>query len=182
MIKLRGVSGLCTSGRSIVLRPLVCFAFLLTFLPLAKAQTPSQVVNWKASLNSSAPLKHGEKITAQLQATIRDGWHVYSISQPPGGPSPTIIGVPDGLPLSQAGTIIGPLPLEAYDPNFDMKTEFYERSAAFKVPLEVTPKAKPGSGNITIKVRFQTCNDRLCLPPSKIEVPLAFRVATSSPQ
>ena len=141
---------------------------------------PSEVVTWKASLSSSAPLKRGEKITAKLQATIKSGWHVYSISQMPGGPSPTIIGVPDGQLLSEAGTILGPLPREAYDPNFDMKTEFYERSAAFKVPLEVTATATPGAGKIVVKVRFQTCNDRICLPPSTVEVPLAFRVATSS--
>jgi DsbC/DsbD-like thiol-disulfide interchange protein len=177
MNRLKGVSGLCTSTRSIVLRSLVCFGFLLTSLPLAKAQTPSQIVTWKASLNSSAPLKHGDKITAQLHATIRNGWHVYSISQLLGGPSPTIINVPDGQPLSQAGTILGPFPREAYDPNFNMKTEFYERSAAFKVPLEVAPTAKRGDGKIVIKVRFQTCNDRICLPPSTVEVPLNFRVS-----
>jgi DsbC/DsbD-like thiol-disulfide interchange protein len=181
MNRLMGVSQLCASMRSIVLRLLVCFAFLLAFLTLAKAQMPSQVVTWKAS-NSSAPLKHGDKITAQLRATIANGWHVYSISQPPGGPSPTIIGVPDGQSLSEAGTILGPLPREAFDPNFNMETEFYERSAAFKVPLEVTPTAKPGSGKIVIKVRFQTCNDRICLPPSTVEVPMAFRVATRSAQ
>ncbi len=141
---------------------------------------PSQIVTWRASLNSNAPLKHGEEVTAQLKATIRNGWHVYSISQLPGGPSPTIISVPKGQPLNEAGAILGPPPLEAYDPNFNMKTEFYERSATFKVPLEVTQTASPGASKIVIKVHFQTCNDHLCLPPTKIEVPLIFRVAGSS--
>jgi len=182
MNRLSGSSVRRTSKRSILLRPLLYASFSLTVSAFAQPQTPSQVVTWMASLDSSTPLKRGAKITAQLQATIRNGWHVYSISQLPGGPSPTIISVPDGQPLSEVGTILGPLPREAYDSNFDMKTEFYERSATFKVPLEVAPAAKPGAGRIVIHVRFQTCNDNLCLPPSKIEVPLTFRIAGSHPQ
>jgi len=180
MTRPAGISGWCSKWRLVTLRELACVTFLLTLSAVASAQTASQIVTWKGSLNSATPLRSGEKITAHLKATIKSGWHVYSISQLPGGPSPTIIGVPDGQFLSVAGTILGPLPREAYDPNFDMKTAFYEHSAAFKVPLEVTPTAMPGAGKIVIKVRFQTCNDTICLPPSTVEVPLAFRVAASS--
>jgi thiol:disulfide interchange protein DsbD len=139
-------------------------------------------VHWTAKLPSGPALKSGTKITADLSATIEDGWHVYSITQPPGGPLRTVITVPADQALRGDGKITGTEPHSSYDPNFQMETQYYEESVSFKVPLVVDSSAKAGPANSVVNVRFQTCNDRLCLPPTTIHVPLAGTIAKASPQ
>lgn len=153
-------------------------AAIAVLIPVAAmAQTPSEVVKWHASLPAPGLVKRGGKVTAKLKAKIEPGWHVYSISQPPGGPTPTVISVPKGQRLRQVGPVTGPMPHSVYDPNFQMRTEFYRDSALFKIPLRATPKAALGAGKATIGVLFQACNDRICLPPSTVHVSLDFRIA-----
>lgn len=141
------------------------------------AQQASDIVHWAAKISPVHSLKPGEKATATLDAKIEEGWHVYSISQPPGGPATTVISVPSKQAIRLDGKVTGPVPESAYDPNFEMQTEFYEESAIFKVPLVVDSTAKAGPVKGAIDVLFQACNDRLCLPPTTIQVPLTFRVA-----
>jgi thiol:disulfide interchange protein DsbD len=143
----------------------------------AKAQDPGDIVQWRAKTTSKSAVKAGQKLVAMLEAKIADGWHLYSITQAPGGPTRTEIIVPAKQAVKLGGYITGPLPESSFDPNFQMQTEFYVNSAGFEVPLLVESAAKPGPGQANIEVRFQACNDRICLPPAKARVPLALTIA-----
>ena len=70
----------------------------------------------------------------------------------------------------------GPKPESAYDRNFQLTTEYYAKSATFKVPLSVDAAAKAGPVEAVIAVRFQACDDRTCLPPSRVQVPLSLKI------
>jgi thiol:disulfide interchange protein DsbD len=137
------------------------------------------VVQWSAKLASTQPLKPGDKAFATLDVEIESGWHMYSISQPPGGPTTTVISVPPKQVLQAAGTITGPVPQTVYDPNFKMDTEFYEEAASFKVPLVVDSKTKPGPAKVVIDVFFQVCNDRTCMLATTVHVPLKVMIAAA---
>jgi thiol:disulfide interchange protein DsbD len=130
---------------------------------------------------ATAQVTAGAKFTANLTTKIAPGWHVYSITQPPGGPVATVITVPKGQPFTQAGAITGPMPEQAYDPNFDMQTEFYAESASFKVPLVVDLAAKPTPAKVVIDVLFQVCNDRFCLPPKTLRVDTSVMIGRVAP-
>jgi thiol:disulfide interchange protein len=153
---------------------------ILTQGSMSVAQSPSDVVKWSAALPSSKSLKPGAKLITRLEAKIKDGWHVYSITQPPGGPAPTIISVPRDQALRSDGEVTGTQPRSSYDPNFQMETQYYEESVRFRVPLAVYSSAKSGPANSVINVRFQTCDDRVCLPPATVHVRLSATVADSN--
>lgn len=144
----------------------------------AGAQNPSDIVKWSATCRPQS-VKAGQNLTASLQAKIEDGWHVYSITQPPGGPTATEVSVPNGQPFKQVGNVTQPKPESAYDPNFSMNTEFYEDQVSFSVPLAVDASAKTGEMKGTIDVRFQACNERFCLPAVKAHVPLSLNVTVA---
>lgn len=78
--------------------------------------------------------KAGDKLTAQISASIGGGWHMYSITQGGGGPIPTTIKVTDGV-IKGAGGARGSAPKKEMDPNFGIMTEFYAGSASFSVFL-----------------------------------------------
>ena len=71
------------------------------------------------------PVRVGSKFSAQLSADIGGGWHLYSLTQPPGGPNPTRVAVPAGQPFKLAGAIKAPRPTIKFDENFQLDTESY---------------------------------------------------------
>ena len=67
----------------------------------AVAQSPTPV-SWSASM-IPASLARGASSEIQIEARIDPGWHIYSVTQPPGGPIATKIALADGGPLRSAG-------------------------------------------------------------------------------
>lgn len=102
---------------------------------------------------------------------------MYSITQPPGGPIQTRITVPQGQRFSLAAAPAGPPPIKAFDPNFSMQTEWYDDEAGFVLPIVVAPDTPAGTHRVEVHVRFQTCNDRLCLPPKTEKLAAEVTVA-----
>lgn len=131
----------------------------------AAAQNP---VSLSMSVNP-AKVEAGGKLTAQISGSIGGGWHMYSVTQGAGGPIPTRITVPAGV-FRLAGAVRGSTPKREMDPNFGIMTEFYAGSVSFSVPVAVDATAQPGSQALTINVRYQVCNDTICLPPKTVKL------------
>ncbi len=154
--------------RSIKYLPVIILLFLLSFE--ASAQNP---VSWQLETDAKGKtLKAGDKFKATLKAAIEGDWHVYAIEQPEGeGPRPTRITLPDDKPFKIAGQITSSKPVAKFDPNFQIESKFYDRSAEFALPVEVTGEAS--ADELAVKVYFQACNDTMCLPPKTVRVTLA---------
>jgi thiol:disulfide interchange protein len=136
------------------------------------AQNP---IHWSIAASEKALIVAGDTFSVDVIAQIDPPWHLYAPTQPPGGPVPLVFNVPFSQPFSQLGEIEFPLPKVAPDPNFNIETQFYEENAAFTVPIQVE-NAKPGRHTLSILVTYQTCNDRLCLPPVEEELKLAVMI------
>jgi thiol:disulfide interchange protein DsbD len=130
---------------------------------------------WNATSSGKA-LHAGEKFSVKLSATISSGWHMYSITQPSGGPTTTVITVPTAQPFRLDGQITGPPSHVAYDANFEMNTETYEDSAVFAVPVAVASGASAGNQKLTVDVRFQVCNDTTCMPATTEHLTVPVRI------
>jgi thiol:disulfide interchange protein len=126
-------------------------------------------------------VKPAQKFDLQLTAKIDEGWHLYSTTQPPGGPNATRITMPAGAPFSFYGAPGGPPPAVKYDANFSMETETYDGSVTFALPVEVAKDAASGSHKAEVHVRFQTCNERLCLPPKTEKLSVNITVVGGAP-
>ena len=130
----------------------------------AAAQNP---VRWSATAAPKA-LAPGGRFDVSLVAVADEGWHVYSVTQGPGGPIPTTVTIPSGQPFSIAGAIGGTAPATAFDPNFEIQTETYEGTFTLVVPVRLLPDAPVGGADLRVAVRFQACTSRLCLPPRTV--------------
>jgi DsbC/DsbD-like thiol-disulfide interchange protein len=139
-------------------------SFALAALALAstaRAQTP---VHWTATPMGKTTTPGG-KAEVKLSASIDDGWHIYSITQGPGGPTPTKISLPTGQPFELGGDIKSDAPDVKFDQNFGINVETYEKKAEFTIPVAVDKTAKPGAKKIQVAARYQVCNASMCLPP-----------------
>lgn len=157
----------------------IVFTFVLIgMIGMSWAQTPEVVVRWSAE--GPATAKPGARLQLRLKAVIQEGWHVYSISQMPGGPTRTVITVPDNQPFQREGSLTAPLPRTAFDPNFNIDTETYEGTVQFKLPIQVAKTTPAGSQKIAIDVRFQTCNDTTCMPPHTTHLLVPVKIVASA--
>ncbi|MEP6834558.1 MAG: cytochrome c biogenesis protein CcdA, partial [Gemmatimonas sp.] len=147
-------------------------AALLTASALSAQQKP---ITWTL-VKPAATVTQGTPFTVRLHAEIPPSWHLYSITQPPGGPVATVISLPAGSTFFMNGKIKAPEPNVAQDPNFNILTETYVDSVTF--PVRVTSRAA-GNTQLAVHVAFQTCTDRFCLPPTTetVEVPLSIAAA-----
>ncbi len=160
------------------IRPfLLILVAALSLSPLVKAQVPQEIVKWSATISAQHPLKPGARVTALLSAEIENGWHVYALSQAPGGPVALKITVPAGQSFRLAGSTTGTKPQRKYDPNFEIETEFYTESVKLSVPLMGEVNAPSGTHKIRIDVLFQACSEKLCLLPATTHLEVTADVA-----
>ena len=119
-------------------------------------------VKWNVELKNT-----GDKTAEiQIQATIDDGWHLYGLNLPKGGPQPTSIVFETIENASKDGAIQAPSKLlKQFDANFNMELNWYTGNAIFIQKIKFS-----GDSKVKVKgyVEFMACNDKSCLPPSKI--------------
>src|SRR5438477_11092537 len=116
--------------------------------PLRAQEHPIQFTV-RAPRNTSS-LRPGDTLTLGVSSAIPVGWHLYSLTQPPGGPIATTIDVGPRALVSLRGVIGSTLPTMAPDPNFGIESEWYEDSAAFRLPLRIAASAAPGKATIEV--------------------------------
>src|SRR5262249_32880500 len=103
------------------------------------------------------------------------GWHLYSLKPMAEGPIPTRIWVAEGQPFQLSAAIKAPEPQTVQDPSFNMEVELYEGEAGFTLPVKGATGAPAGPHTLAINASYQSCSNKICLPPKtvKIEVPVA---------
>jgi thiol:disulfide interchange protein len=119
-------------------------------------------VKWNVELKNT-----GDKTAeVQIHATIDEGWHLYGLNLPKGGPQPTSVVFETMENAVKDGVIQAPSKLlKQFDANFNMELNWYTGEALFIQKI----KLKEGSiAKIKGYVEFMACNDKSCLPPSKI--------------
>jgi DsbC/DsbD-like thiol-disulfide interchange protein len=149
----------------------------MKFWILAAAAAWLQVrpVTWVATAPKTATA--GSTVSVSVVATIDDGWHLYSTTQPAGGPVPTRITVATSPVFGANGSITFPKPTVTADPNFGINVETYDHIVTFTVPVKIAANTRPGVDTVAIQTRFQACNASLCLPPrtQTVSVPVTVR-------
>ena len=165
-----------TSLRAVA-RRWVLFASM-TFCASACCGQRFDPVHW--SLGSDVQrVRPGDPIALQLTATIQPGRHLYSLTTPDGGPIPTTAVIEGGT--LQSAALYEPAPERRFDPSFNLDTEIFSGQVILLVSGTVVPIQTQGGLDLIADLRYQACNDRLCLPPKKKTVSLNLLVDSTAP-
>lgn len=138
-----------------------------------------QPVQWKASLALPAPVKSGAAIKVDLSGEVQQGWHVYALTQPAGGPIPLRISLDENDVAKIQGEASGTKPIKHLDTSFQLETQFYQGDFTLHVPVEVKHPVA-GKQIIPLSVRFQACSDRTCLPPRTVHLSVPVEIVPGS--
>lgn len=157
------------------------FYSLLTLLVLT-VQAGAQIL---APVKWESKAQRIEENTFQLifEATIDDGWHLYSQTLPDvfPRPEPTTFYYDTLRNVALEGATLEGESENEYDPNFEMQLNYFSHSATFAQKVTITAE----TGVVKGAIGFMTCDDSRCLPPEYFEfaftldnnMPLASEVA-----
>ncbi len=155
----------------------------LSFIALVVAAVcQAAPVMWKISLQD----KGDGRVELTARALIQQGWHLYDVTIPEGGPYPTELTVEELKGATQTGPFKGSGPRfrKEFDKTFDMEVGFYESTATFTQLFTVTDKE---AFALKGDVRAQACNDEECTPPLPVDfsftaadLPADFKAAAAA--
>lgn len=107
----------------------------------------------------------GGKSTLQVTADIEPTWHIYSLTQGPGGPVPTSIKVTPATGVTVGKFTAVDKPHAAKEAAFDnLEVETHEGRARWTAPVEFAGGVDPVKLELAGKVFAQACSN-VCLPP-----------------
>lgn len=112
--------------------------------------------------------------TVTLTATMDEGWHLYGMTMPEGGPEATRITFVYPENVKTVGKLtVDKAPMKRHDEMFDADLEFWSGTVKFKR----TFKLENGVSDATVKctVRFMGCNDETCRPPQTTELRIKLK-------
>ncbi len=126
----------------------------------AKAQMLDPI-HWSANVTMSSE-KAG---VITLDAQIDEGWHLYGLSLPEGGPNPTTIDftLPAGVTLD-GEIVVSEKAIEKLDEIFQMPLSWWASDVSFTQKFVVADGVSVPF-NIGVSVGFQGCNDETCVAP-----------------
>ncbi|MBP5306461.1 MAG: thioredoxin family protein [Paludibacteraceae bacterium] len=128
-----------------------------------------QPVTW-----SQKQYDEGESVVLELSAAIQNGWHVYGMNIPEGGPLPMEVVITEIRGGSKRGgvRVIGE-EIVQQDETFGMELSWYEKK------LKLIQRIAPGEErdwSVCGYVRYMCCDDQSCLPPEKKKFEFTGRV------
>src|ERR1035438_9220489 len=142
------------------MKPVIFGLFLFASGLFAQLAQGDQHVTWKLSVEPAAT-PPGGKVLVRMAGHIDDGWHLYSMSTPAAIPTKISLAPSPAVARFRA---LEPPPKRAFDANFNSDTETYEGDVAFLLELELKKDAPAGAAELSFSARYQTCNDKSCVP------------------
>lgn len=135
----------------------------LSLLAFSVMQAQLQPVVWSYGAKKTAERTY----EIEIKATIKEGWHLFSQTQPADAIAiPTAFVINPNPLLIRKGTLREVGKLEKYkDKTLGVTAHQYSGQVRFVQTVLLKVKAKT---ILAGTVEFQTCNDEKCLPPQKV--------------
>jgi len=125
-----------------------------------------QHISWKFSTNKLDE----NKVEIICEATIDDGWHVYSANLPEDTAVPTSITLEESTDYVTIDRIIEEhAPEKHYDETWEVELAWFNGTAKFKQIVELKKQ-----GDVILKgyIESMICNDETCMPPEMVDFEL----------
>ena len=141
------------------------FNYIISYVIFFVGVCFSQVVNPVViNVQADSSVRAGEVINININAEMDSQWKIYSIYEIVDGPLATEIGI-TGEVISSIAKVIEPNPTEKYDPGFDVTSFYHSGDTQFSAQILLKNDLVPGVYEISVRVYYQVCNERLCYPP-----------------
>lgn len=128
-----------------------------------------------ATATAPVIVPRGGSASGRLSVYLRGGYHVNSHAPNDEFLIPLRLRWEEGGPV-KAGEITYPKP-ELRDYGFSEKpVSVFTGSFVIVTRLQASADAPAGPGTLAGKLRYQACNDKMCLPPRTLDVRLPYEI------
>jgi thiol:disulfide interchange protein len=135
------------------------------------APAQEEPVRFSASYQLDATGRRGR---LSVEAVPEPGYWIYSTTQPPGGPLPTIFTI-----KTPGVRLLGPFapdspPKDAFDQLFSMQVEKHPDPVVWTAPIAIDSPVDPASLAMELAVDGLLCSDQTCVPLDVPQLKAAF--------
>ena len=118
-----------------------------------------QPVKWSTAVKKTG----ANEAIVFIKATIDQGWHIYGLNVPDGGPISTSFTINPTKEFTLNGKVAAPAPKSKYEKDFKMNVPYYQKEVVFQQKVKLTGKTAVVKGT----VEFMVCDSERCLPPDE---------------
>ncbi|MCG8696895.1 MAG: thiol:disulfide interchange protein, partial [Bacteroidales bacterium] len=118
-------------------------------------------VTWKHELEDLG----NQEYQLVFTATVEDGWHLYGLNIPEGGPVATSVNMEENSNISLIDKVKSAVKIHSkFDELFAMNIEYFDGDVVLKQKFKA-------NNSTTVKgyIEFMVCNDATCLPPTEYD-------------
>lgn len=155
---------------------LLLLSMMFVFLPSVHAQMEDPV-RWTVKTVEDVSAR---RVTLEMTASIDAGWHMYSnLIDPSVGPTPLTVDIKEMQGLKPVGELAASKSaVKKFDDVFGAELSWWTGRVTLKRTFDVTADKYKLAGAI----RFQACNDRNCIPPTKEQFAFNGTMASMLPE
>jgi uncharacterized protein YyaL (SSP411 family) len=134
------------------------------------------VVAATAAPAPGAAIVPGGELDVTVTLTVMRGWHIYA--NPAGDETlkPTTVTLSTGQPATLAAVRYPVGTATLATPGSPEMASIYEGTVKLTACVRLDAQAQPGPLTLNLKVSYQACNDRVCLPPASLIVPVVLTI------
>jgi hypothetical protein len=118
--------------------------------------------------------KRNQVITADFKVELRSGYHVNS--DKPSDPYLIPLKFTWGQGAAQATETIFPKPVLLKFSFSEQPLSVFEGDFKITTKFKIPADAPAGGGKLNGKLRYQACNDKMCLPPRTLDVTVPLEI------
>ena len=152
--------------------------------PSSKSSGPSDaplpgapgVVNAKANSSNPLAIAPGEAFEVELTLTIQDRYHIYANPAGSDDVIPTVITLEPGSKAELVEVRYPKGESKVLAANGPGKVTVFEKSAAPVAKIRLPLETPTGTATIHLRIRYQACDDKACLAPATLDVPVSVEV------
>ncbi len=135
------------------------------------------VVDASALPAPGAVIVAGGEFDVIVTLVVKHGWHLYANPTGAAFLKPTIVTLTPGQPAALTGVRYPAATATLATPGSPEKASVYEGEIKLTARVRLAAQAQPGPLTLSLTVSYQACNDRACLAPASLNVPLALSIA-----
>ena len=155
---------------------LIRLILLILGINLLPAQTLAPVT---LSAKAESHPRAGEVVNISIHTELDEGWHIWGVYNVPEGPIPTSIETNDEKVI-KTGKVREPAPIVKFDEGFEIDIPYHEKTLDFILPVLLKDDLNIGNAELMVSVQYQTCNDRMCLPPKTVNLKVPLFIESGS--
>lgn len=151
----------------------ILFLCILSAIALRAGAQVVDPVKWSFSHTKVSDSEYDILFTAEIE----EGWHLYGIQLPEGGPIKTSFNFERLENVELTGDIVASKEtIDKFDPSFELLLNYYESEVTFTQRVKVSGNA----GLVNGYVEFMSCDDETCTPPMDAEFSFELETGNAS--